>query len=76
VTSAGARPARIADVVIVGGGVTGCSLVKLSPAVGRMVADLITRGRSDLADLHAFRLGRFAATPHDDGGAFSHSYLR
>jgi hypothetical protein len=33
-------------------------------------------GRSDLAALRVFRLGRFAATPHDDGGAFSHSYLR
>ena len=49
---------------------------KLSPAVGRMMADLITRGRSDLADLRAFRLDRFAAAPHDAGGAFSHSYLR
>ena len=49
---------------------------KLSPAVGRMMADLITRGHSDLADLGAFRLDRFAAGPHDDGGAFSHSYLR
>ena len=41
-----------------------------------MMADLITRGRSDVADLRDFRLDRFAATPHDDGGAFSHSYLR
>jgi glycine/D-amino acid oxidase-like deaminating enzyme len=49
---------------------------KLSPAVGRMMADLIVGGRSDLADLRAFRLDRFAAQPHDDGGAFSHSYLR
>jgi glycine/D-amino acid oxidase-like deaminating enzyme len=49
---------------------------KLSPAVGRMMADLITRGRSDLADLTAFRLDRFAAHLHDDAGAFSHSYLR
>ncbi len=49
---------------------------KLSPAVGRMVADLITRGDSDLADLEAFRLDRFTAGPHADGGAFSHSYLR
>ena len=49
---------------------------KLSPAVGRMMADLITRGCSDVADLQDFRLDRFAATPHDDGGAFSHSYLR
>jgi glycine/D-amino acid oxidase-like deaminating enzyme len=49
---------------------------KLSPAVGRMMADLITRGHSDLADLAAFRLDRFAAQPHDDAGAFSHSYLR
>jgi sarcosine oxidase, subunit beta len=49
---------------------------KLSPAVGRMVADLITRGDSDLADLEAFRLDRFTAEPHAGGGAFSHSYLR
>ncbi|HEX2501006.1 MAG TPA: FAD-dependent oxidoreductase [Methylomirabilota bacterium] len=49
---------------------------KLSPAVGRMMADLIVGGRSDLADLRAFRLDRFADRPHDDGGAFSHSYLR
>jgi glycine/D-amino acid oxidase-like deaminating enzyme len=49
---------------------------KLSPAVGRMMADLIARGRSDVADLQDFRLDRFAAAPHDDGGAFSHSYLR
>jgi glycine/D-amino acid oxidase-like deaminating enzyme len=49
---------------------------KLSPAVGRMMADLIVRGHSDLADLRAFRLDRFAARPHDDGGAFAHSYLR
>jgi glycine/D-amino acid oxidase-like deaminating enzyme len=49
---------------------------KLSPAVGRMMADLIVGGRSDLADLRAFRLDRFSARPRDDGGAFSHSYLR
>jgi glycine/D-amino acid oxidase-like deaminating enzyme len=49
---------------------------KLSPAIGRMMADLITRGHSDLADLAAFRLDRFADQPHDDAGAFSHSYLR
>jgi glycine/D-amino acid oxidase-like deaminating enzyme len=49
---------------------------KLSPAVGRMMADLIMRGRSDVADLQDFRLDRFAAASHDDGGAFSHSYLR
>jgi glycine/D-amino acid oxidase-like deaminating enzyme len=49
---------------------------KLSPAVGRMMADLIIRGRSDLADLADFRLDRFAGQPHADGGAFSHSYLR
>ena len=49
---------------------------KLSPAVGRMMADLITRGDSDLADLEAFRLDRFTGGPHADGGAFSHSYLR
>jgi sarcosine oxidase subunit beta len=49
---------------------------KLSPAVGRMMADLITRRRSDVADLGAFRLDRFAAAPHAAGGAFSHSYLR
>jgi glycine/D-amino acid oxidase-like deaminating enzyme len=49
---------------------------KLSPAVGRMMADLITRGASDLADLRAFRLDRFTAVPHGNGGAFSHSYLR
>jgi hypothetical protein len=41
-----------------------------------MMADLITLGRSTVADLQAFRLDRFTATPHDDGGAFSHSYLR
>jgi glycine/D-amino acid oxidase-like deaminating enzyme len=49
---------------------------KLSPAVGRMMADLITCGRSDLAKLEDFRLDRFATAPRDDGGAFSHSYLR
>src|SRR5262249_34718576 len=49
---------------------------KLSPAVGRLMADLITRGESELTDLRSFRLDRFAARPHDDGGAFSHSYLR
>src|SRR5262249_46948785 len=49
---------------------------KLSPAVGRMMADLIIRGRSDLADLKDFRLDPFAAVSHDAGGAFSHSYLR
>jgi glycine/D-amino acid oxidase-like deaminating enzyme len=49
---------------------------KLSPAVGRMMADLITAGRSDVADLGAFRLDRFASRPHDDAGAFSHSYLQ
>jgi hypothetical protein len=40
-----------------------------------MMADRITRGRSDVADLGDFRFDRFAARPHD-GGAFSHSYLR
>jgi glycine/D-amino acid oxidase-like deaminating enzyme len=49
---------------------------KLSPAVGQMMADLITRGHSDVADLRDFRLARFDAARHDDGGAFSHSYLR
>jgi glycine/D-amino acid oxidase-like deaminating enzyme len=48
---------------------------KLSPAVGRMMADLIIRGRSDLADLGAFRLDRFTAAATPAGGAFSHSYL-
>jgi glycine/D-amino acid oxidase-like deaminating enzyme len=49
---------------------------KLSPAVGQLMADLITRGRSSLADLGAFRFDRFTAQAHDDAGAFSHSYLR
>lgn len=49
---------------------------KLSPAVGQMVADLITHGTSELAPLSAFRLDRFGAATHDGGGAFSHSYLR
>jgi glycine/D-amino acid oxidase-like deaminating enzyme len=49
---------------------------KLSPAIGRLMADLITEGRSSLTDLGAFRLHRFAAAAHDDAGAFSHSYLR
>lgn len=49
---------------------------KLSPAVGRMMADLITGRRSDVADPAAFRLDRFAARAHDDAGAFSHSYLQ
>jgi sarcosine oxidase subunit beta len=49
---------------------------KLSPAVGRMMADLITEGRSSLADLAAFRLDRFHGHTPEDGGAFSHSYLR
>lgn len=49
---------------------------KLSPAIGRLVADLVTDGRSDLADLGAFRLGRFGAHAADDAGAFAHSYLR
>ncbi|HEV8310619.1 MAG TPA: FAD-dependent oxidoreductase [Methylomirabilota bacterium] len=49
---------------------------KLSPAIGRLMADLITTGRSSLTDLGAFRLDRFAARPHEDVGAFSHSYLR
>jgi glycine/D-amino acid oxidase-like deaminating enzyme len=49
---------------------------KLSPAVGRMMADLITAGRSDVADLGAFRLDRFARQPHEAAGAFSHSYLQ
>ncbi len=49
---------------------------KLSPAIGRLMADLITEGTSGLTDLGAFRLDRFAGRAHDDGGAFSHSYLR
>jgi glycine/D-amino acid oxidase-like deaminating enzyme len=49
---------------------------KLSPAVGRLMADLITQGESSLTDLRAFRLDRFAAQPHEDAGAFAHSYLR
>lgn len=49
---------------------------KLSPAVGRLMADLLTEGRSSLTDLAAFRLDRFGAHPRDDAGAFSHSYLR
>src|SRR5262245_59885313 len=49
---------------------------KLSPAVGRLMADRILDGTSALTDLAPFRLDRFAARPHDDAGAFSHSYLR
>jgi glycine/D-amino acid oxidase-like deaminating enzyme len=49
---------------------------KLSPAIGRLMADLITEGASTLTDLRAFRLDRFAGRVHDDGGAFSHSYLQ
>ncbi len=49
---------------------------KLSPAIGRLMADLITQGESSLTDLRAFRLDRFATQAHEDGGAFSHSYLR
>src|SRR5262249_43237679 len=49
---------------------------KLSPAVGHLMADLITSGTSGLTDLRAFRLDRFAAQGHADAGAFSHSYLR
>jgi sarcosine oxidase subunit beta len=49
---------------------------KLSPAVGRLMADRILDGQSSLTDLGAFRLDRFAAAAHDDAGAFSHSYLR
>jgi hypothetical protein len=29
-----------------------------------------------VADLGAFRLDRFARQPHEDAGAFSHSYLQ
>jgi len=49
---------------------------KLSPAVGRLMADLITEGRSSLVDLRAFRLDRFHDDAPEDRGAFSHSYLR
>ena len=49
---------------------------KLSPAVGRLMADLITDGRSELTDLAAFRLDRFGTAAHGDAGAFAHSYLR
>jgi sarcosine oxidase subunit beta len=49
---------------------------KLSPAVGRLMADLLMEGRSSLTDLGAFRLDRFGAHSDDDAGAFSHSYLR
>jgi glycine/D-amino acid oxidase-like deaminating enzyme len=49
---------------------------KLSPAVGRMMADRITEGRSPVADLAAFRLDRFGAHAHAGEGAFSHSYLQ
>lgn len=48
---------------------------KLSPAVGHLMADLITTGTSSLADLRAFRLDRFAAQVHLGVGGFSHSYL-
>ena len=49
---------------------------KLSPAVGRMMADLVTEGRSPVADLAAFRLDRFDRHADASEGAFSHSYLR
>ncbi len=49
---------------------------KLSPAVGRLMSDLITEGRASLVDLAAFRLDRFGTHAHEDAGAFSHSYLR
>lgn len=49
---------------------------KLSPAVGRLMADLITEGRSALVDLATFRLDRFHDHARGDAGAFAHSYLR
>jgi sarcosine oxidase, subunit beta len=49
---------------------------KLSPAVGRLMADRITSGESSLTDLRAFRFDRFARQADHDAGAFSHSYLR
>ncbi len=49
---------------------------KLSPAVGRLMADHILDGTSSLTDLRAFRLDRFAGHAHEDAGAFSHSYLQ
>jgi glycine/D-amino acid oxidase-like deaminating enzyme len=49
---------------------------KLSPAVGRMMADLITEGRPSLADLATFRLDYFHGHASEDGGTFSPSYLR
>jgi len=49
---------------------------KLSPAIGRLMADLIAQGESSLTDLRAFRLDRFAMGPHEGAGAFAHSYLR
>jgi glycine/D-amino acid oxidase-like deaminating enzyme len=48
---------------------------KLSPAVGRLMADRILDGESRLTDLGAFRLDRFASQAPGDAGAFSHSYL-
>jgi sarcosine oxidase subunit beta len=49
---------------------------KLSPAIGQLMADLITGRPSSLTDLGAFRLDRFRQQAHEDGGAFAHSYLR
>lgn len=49
---------------------------KLSPAIGRLMADLIAEGRSGLVDLDAFRLDRFDRHGSEDAGAFAHSYLR
>jgi sarcosine oxidase subunit beta len=49
---------------------------KLSPAIGQLMADLITGRPSTLTDLSAFRLDRFRHRAHEDAGAFAHSYLR
>jgi len=40
------------------------------------MADLVTEGRSPVADLAAFRLDRFDRHADASEGAFSHSYLR
>ncbi|KAI3407180.1 Epidermal patterning factor-like protein [Psidium guajava] len=48
--------------VVIGGGFSGHGF-KMSPAIGRILADLVLTGRADGVELKHFRIGRFDENP-------------
>jgi len=59
----GGRPDYGPRFQVPGGGTHGTKAVHLAPATGKLIADLVIRGATDLdVDLEAFAPGRLAAS--------------